>query len=451
MNIVIIGLGTIGRNVLTSLSDERHTITVIDEKKDKVEQLVEKYDIMGVIGNGASLEIQKEAGVDHADLVIALTRNDELNIFACLVAKRLGVNNTVARVRNPDYRKQIVEMKDDLGISMIVNPERETAREIFNLINLPSVARVEHFANGKAMLVEIVIPKGCPIVGESMITLGRKLSSSALVCAVERKNEVFIPSGDFVIEEGDKIHFTSDVKNLGDFLRETGLVKSPLKRVMIVGGGRIAYYLAQDLSKKKYAVKLIERNPARAEVLAQSLEKVTVCCGNGTGHDFLLEEGIEVMDAFVALTDIDEENVIATMFADKKNVKRPIAKIKSDELLGMYAELGIKNYVSAKHIVAERIVGYARAIENSRGSNVLTLYQLVNNQVEALEFAARKTSHIYNKPLKDLKIKKDCLIACIIRNNEVIIPNGNSEIRLGDNVVVVTTHKNFDDLTHAFE
>ncbi len=451
MNIVIIGLGTIGKNILKSLSAEEHTITIIDESKDRVEELVEKYDVMGVIGNGASSDIQKEAGVGDADLVITLTRNDELNIFACLVARRLGGKHTVARVRNPDYRKQIAEMKDELGISMIINPERETAREIFNLINLPSVARVEHFANGKAMLVEVVADKGCLMIGESLVSLGKKISSNALICAVQRGNDVFIPSGNFVIEENDKIHFTSDLKNLGDFLRETGLVKSPLKNVMIVGGGRIGYYLADALAKKKYKVKLIEHDAAKADVLAQALSNVSVCCGNGTSHEFLLEEGIEAIDAFVALTDIDEENIIVSMFADKKNVKKTIAKVKSDELLGMYDELGIKNGVSSKHIVAERIIGYARAIENSRGSNILTLYQLVNNRVEALEFAAKKSSDIYNKPLKDLKIKKDCLIACIIRNNEVIIPSGHSEIKLGDNVVIVTTHKNFDDLTDAFE
>lgn len=451
MNIVIIGLGTIGRSVLKSLSDEDHTITIIDENKAKVEDLVEKYDVMGVIGNGACLDIQKEAHMSDADLMIALTGNDELNIFACLVANRLGVENTVTRVRNPDYRKQISEMKEDLGISMIVNPERETAREIFNLINLPSAARVEHFANGKAILVEVVAHKGCRMIGESLFSLGKKLTSSALICAVQRGEKVFIPSGNFVIEENDKIHLTADAKNLADFLGETGLVKSPLRSVMIVGGGRIGYYLADSLAAKKYAVKLIEKDTARAEVLAELLPKVSVCCGNGTGHEFLLEEGIEATDAFVSLTDIDEENIIVSMFADKKNVKKTITKIKYDELCGIYDELGMKNSVCPKRIIAERIVGYARAIENSKGSNVLTLYQLVGNQVEALEFSAKKTSQVYNKPLKDLKIKKDCLIACIIRNNEVIIPNGNSEIRLGDNVVVVTTEKNYDDLTDAFE
>ena len=451
MKIVIIGLGTIGRTMLKSLSSEAHTITIIDESKDLVETLIEKYDVFGVVGNGACMDIQSAANVESADLVISLTRNDELNVFACLVAKRLGVKNTVARVRNPAYRKQIAEMKDDLGISMVVNPERETANEIFNMINLPSVVRIEHFAEGKVLLVEVVAAKGCALIGESLISLGKKLTSRVLICAVQRGDAVIIPSGNFTIEEGDKIHFTADVKNLGDFLTEVNLVKSPFKNIMIVGGGKIGYYLADALSNKKYKVKLIENNPERAEELAESLPRVTVACGNGTQHDLLLEEGIEAMDAFVALTENDEKNIIVSMFANKKNVKKTITQIHIDDFFGMLDELGIDNNVSAKNVVASRILSYVRALSNTRGSNLLTLYQLVNDQVEALEFAAKKCEWLCNKPLKELTIKKNCLIACIIRKNEVIIPNGDSVIKVGDNVVVVTTHKNFDDLTDVFE
>lgn len=450
MKIVIIGLGTIGRTVLKSLSGEGHTVTIIDEDKRKIESLIEKYDVFGVVGNGAGMDIQEEAKVRDADLVIILTRSDELNILACLVAKKLGAKNTVARVRNPDYRKQIAEMKDDLGISMIVNPERETAGEIFNLISLPSVAQIEHFAKGKVLLAEIVAEKGCSLIGETLISLGKKLETRVLICAVQRGDEVIIPSGNFMIAEGDRIHFASDAKTLGDFLAETNLINSPFKNVMIVGGSKIGYYLADSLSKKRYRVKLIENNANDAEELADLLPRVTVVCGNGTQHDLLIEEGIEAMDAFVALTDIDEENMIVSMFANKMKVKKTITQIKSDDLYGMLGELGIKNNVSPKHIVADRILSYIRALSNSRGSNVLTLYRLVGGRVEALEFAAKKQERIYDKPLKDLKIKENCLIACIIRKNDVIIPRGDSEIKRGDNVVVVTTHKNFDDLTDVF-
>ncbi len=451
MQIVIIGLGTIGRTILKSLADERHIITIIDENKEKIENLIEKYDVQGVVGNGACMDIQKEAGVSDADLVIVLTRSDELNILACLVAKKIGAKNTIARVRNPDYRKQVSKMKEDLGIAMIVNPEREAANEIFSLINLPSIVQIEHFAKGKVSLVEIIAEKGCSLVGESLISLGKKLTTKVLICAVQRGNDVIIPSGNFKIEEGDKIHFTADAETLGDFLTEVNLFKSPFKNVMIVGGSRIGYYLADALTKKKYFVKLIENNISTAKELAEALPKVTIICGNGTQHDLLLEEGLESMDVFVSLTDIDEENMIVSMFARKMNVKKAITKIKNDDLYGMLDELGINNNVSPKHIVAGRIISYIRALANARGSNVLNMYQLVNNQIEALEFSARRHEQIYDKPLKNLNIKEGCLIASIIRENEVIIPNGNSEIKLGDNVIVVTKHKNFNDLTDAFE
>ena len=451
MKIVIIGLGTIGKTILKNLSGKGHRITIIDENKDKIEQLIEKYDVSGVVGNGACLDIQREAHVRDADLAIVLTNSDELNVFACLVAKKIGVKNTVARVRNPEYRKQILEMKDELGISMIVNPEMDTATEIFNRINLPAIAQVEHFANGRVLLVEIVAEKGCSLIGETLITLGRKLTSKVLICAVQRGDDVFIPTGNFMIEENDRIHFTSDANSLRDFLAEIRLVKSPLRRIMIVGGSKIGYYLADQLSKKKYKIKLIESRSSTAEELAELLPRVTVIHGNGTQHDLLLEEGIEAMDAFVALTDVDEENMVVSMFANKLEVKKTITQIKNDDLYGMLAELGIRNTVSPKDIVANRILSYLRALENKRGSNVLTLYRLVNSRVEALEFAAKRQDRIYNKPLRELKIKKDCLIACIIRENTVIIPDGNACILRGDNVIVVTTHKNFDDLMDIFE
>ena len=451
MKIIIIGLGTIGRTILKNLSGEGHTITIIDEDKSKIESLIERYDVFGVVGNGACLDIQKEAGMEEADLAIVLTNSDEMNVFACLVAKKMGVKNTIARVRNPDYRKQIIEMKDDLGIAMIVNPEQEMANEIFHIINLPSVAQIENFAKGRVSLVEIVAEEGCALIGETLISLGKKLKTRVLICAVQRGDEIFIPSGNFKIEEGDKIHFTAAARSLGDFLSEVNLVKSPLKNIMIIGGGRIGYYLADALSQKKYSVKLLENDEKKAEELAELLPRVTVIRGNGTQHDILIEEGIEAMDAFVALTDIDEENMIVSMFANKKKVKKSITQIKNDDLYGMLDELGIVNTVSPKHIVAGRMISYIRAMANSVGSKVLTMYQLVNNQVEALEFEATRYEDFYDKPLRELNIKKNCLIACIIRKNEIIIPDGNSSIQLGDRVVVVTTHKNFDDLNDAFE
>ena len=451
MKIILIGLGNVGRTILKNLAHEGHTITIIDEDKEKVDALIEKYDVFGIVGNGACMDIQKEADMRSADLAIVMTGSDELNIFTCLTAKKAGVGNTITRVRNPDYRKQIMDMKNDLGISMIINPELETAEEIFHRINLPSVTEMDHFARGKALLVEVTVEPGCALVGETLISLGKKLKTKVLVCAVQRGEQVLIPSAHFQLQEGDRIHFTADASTLGRFLAEVRLVKSPYKNIMIVGGGKIGFYLADMLSRKKFKVKLIEDNRTSAETLADLLPHVTVIHGNGTKHDLLLEEGIEAMDAFTALTDIDEENMVVSMFANKMKVKKTITQIRNDDLYGMLGELGIHNNVSPKDIVADHILSYIRALANKRGSNVLNLYRLVNNQVEALEFSAKKQEDFYNKPLKELKIKPNCLIACIIRENDVIIPDGNSSILLGDNVIVVTTHKNFDDLNDIIE
>ena len=451
MKIIIVGLGTIGKTILRSLSTIGHTIVIVDENKDKVENMIEKYDVAGVVGNGACMDILKEAGAEDTDIAIFLTNSDELNVFACLTAKKAGVKNTIARVRNPDYRQQIRDMKDELGISMIVNPEKETAEEIFNLINLPSISQMEHFAKGKALLAEIVVDEGCSLIGETLISLGRQLKTKVLVCAVQRGDEVIIPSGTFMFEEGDRVHFTSDANSIRDFLSEAKLEKSPFKNIMIVGGDKIGYYLAEELSKKKFNIKLLESERKRAEELADMLPKVTVINANGTQHDLLIEEGIEAMDAFVALTNIDEENMIVSMFANKMDVEKTITQIKNDELYDMLGELGIENTVSPKRIVADRIISYIRALTNKRGSNVLTLYRLVNDRVEALEFLAKKEEKFFNMPLKTVKTKENCLIACIIRENEVIIPDGNSHIQLGDNVIVVTTHKNFDDLNDILD
>lgn len=451
MNIVLIGVGTMGEAVLSSLEGEGHTVTLIDESKEVVETLVERFDVSGVVGNGACMEIQKEARVKNAHLVVALTQGDEMNILCCLVAKYLGAQNTVARVRNPDYRQQISAMKDELGISMVINPERETASEIFHLIGLPSVAGIEHFAEGKVSLVEVVAERGCSLIGETLYSLGKRLVNKVLICAVERKGEVIIPSGTFAIEENDHIYFTSEARVLADFLAEVNLVKSPLKNIMIVGGDRTAYYLAERLGGKKYRVKLIVDDAAEAERLAELLPRATVISGNYTSHALLLEEGIESTDAFVALSEGDEENLLLSMFASKKNVKKAITRIKSNELYEMLGALGVQNNVSPKDIVSGRILSYIRAIANKRGSNVQTLYCLVNNRVEALEFFVKKKERFYSKPLRELRMKSNSLIACIIRGDLVMIPDGSSTIEMGDTVIAVTTHKNFDDLNDLFE
>ncbi len=451
MKIVIIGVGTIGNDILEALSNDKHIITVVDENKTLVENLIEKHDVQGVIGNGASIEVQEEAGMKNADIAIILTKSDELNIFACMVAKKLGVKNTIARVRNPEYKQQILSMKEELGISAIVNPEQDTANEIFNLINLPEIVEIEKFSNGKVLLAEVAVEKGCSLINKNLISIGKELNTKVLICAIKRGEEIFIPSGNTMIYEGDKICFTTNTRELRDFMIETNIVKAPLKNVMIVGGSKIAYYLVKQLCQKKYRVKLIEKDSEIADDLAEKLPSATIVNGSGTRHDTLIEEGIESMDAFIALSDIDEENMVMSMFANSSGVKKVITQIQNDDLHTLLSQLGIQNNVSSKDVVADYVISYVRGLSNSRGSNITSLCRIVNDKVEAIEFVAKKKEKFYKKPLNQLKTKDNCLIASIIRNGKVILPNGNTTIELGDNVIVVTTHTNFNDLSEIFE
>lgn len=451
MKIIVIGCGKIGKTIIEHVSKEGHSLVIVDNNREKVEELIERYDVMGVVGNGASLDIQEEAGVKSADLVIAVTPEDEINILASMVAKKLGASSTIARVRNPEYLRQTKLMQEELGLSMVVNPEQETADEIINMVNLPSLLKLEPFAKGKVNLVEILVEENNPLIGETLITMSKKIKTKVLICAIQRASHVIIPNGNFKIEQGDRLSITANASSLVTFLKELNLIKSPLKNIMIIGGGKISYYLAKELSNKKYHIKLIEMNKNRAEEMAEALPKVDVICGDGTDHDLLIEEGIEASDACIALTNVDEENIIVSMYATRLKIKKVIAKIKRNSFLTMVNDLGIASIVSPKDIVASKIISYIRALSNKRGSNVLTLYKLVNNQVEALEFDAKKKEKFYNKPLKDLNIKENCLIACIIRDGNVLIPSGNDYIQLNDRVLVVTTHQQFDDLMDAFE
>lgn len=451
MNIVLIGCGTIGRTILEELSKEGHTITIIDEDKEKVTKLIEKFDVSGVAGNGASLDILQAAGAKEADLLIATTTSDEINILACLVGEKIGAKRTIARVRRPGYYKQGAILKDELGIDMIVNPEHETAIEIANMINFPSVSKIERFANGKVTVVEITVGENSPLIGESLISIRKKLETTVLICAVQRGEEVIIPSGKFVIEEGDIINVAADSASLNSFISELKLIKSPLKNILVVGGNRISYYLGKEISSKRHNMKIVVKEKELAEELADLLPKVSIIHDDGTDHDVLLEEGIESMDAFISLTDVDEENIIVSMYAKKLNVRKAIAKVKRESLIGVVGDLGVINTVSPKNAVASKVISYVRALSNRRGSNVITLYRLVHDNVEAIEFIAKKEEDIYNIPLKELNMVDNTLVACIIRNNKVIIPDGNECIKLNDGVIIVTTHKEFEDLTDAFE
>lgn len=445
MEIFVIGNGKIGQSIVRHASKEGHNITIIDTNAKVVNQLIESYDVNGMVGNGASLEIQKEAGVQNADLVIAVTSSDEVNLLSCLLAHKLGASDTIARVRNPQYLKQLQFMKEDLGLSMSINPEYEAAKSMSRNLALPGALNVETFAEGKMELVELRIEQNSILDGITLIELSGKLTFKLLVCAVERGEEVIIPVGNFKLQSGDKIYVVAAHQDLTKFFQMTTKVNK-LRSILMIGGGRIAYYFCHLLSKSKYNIKLIERDHATCKSLSENFPHVDIIEGDGTDQTILDAEGIENIDAFLALTGVDEENIITSMFAQKRNAKKIMTKVNNPNLNSMMETIGMASVFSPQEIIVNQVISYIRAKANKRGSNVKTLYKLVNQRVEALEFNVKKKGKIVGVPLKDLKLKPNIIIAGIIRGNEVIIPNGNTDIQLDDSVVVITTDSYLEDL-----
>ena len=452
MNIIIVGDGKVGATLVEHLSKEGHDVVVIDRDPKVIEQMVNSYDVMGICGNGANCEIQLEAGVDSADLFIAATSSDELNILSCLMAKKAGAGHTIARVRNPDYLKQLPFFKDALGLSMIVNPEYDAANEIAKVLRFPNAINIETFYRGLVDLVEIKIDEGNPLCNMQMTDIFNKFGIKILVCAVQRKNEVIIPRGDFIFKAGDRIHITAPRGVLVDFMKKLKIYKHRTKNIMIVGGGKMGYYLARQLCETGgYNVKIIENDLERCEKLCELLPNADILHGDGTDREILLEQGLDGQDAFVALTTIDEENIIASMYASSLGVIKTVAKVNrvSYEVL---ESIGMDSAFSSKAIAANRIVAYVRALENSgEESSVQTLYKLVGGQIEALEFKIETDFSGIDIPLRDLKLKRDTLIACIIRNHKVIYPGGNDCIELGDSIVVVTKRNHISSINEIFE
>lgn len=451
MKVFVIGTGKIGRTIVEHCCNEGHVVVVIDTDSQAVEDIINKYDVMGIVGNGASYDIQKDAGVDKSSLVIAATSSDETNILSCLVAKKLGSKSTIARVRSYEYMNQLNIIKNDLGITMTINPEYEATSEIMKIIDFPEVIRVDSFAKGNVDLVELYLPEDSPLVNQSLISIYQKYQVKILVCAVQRNEKLYIPTGSFELKAKDKIYVTAKRSNLRKFLNKINLIENKIRSVMIIGGGKMSLYLGKALLKAKYQVKIIERDLKRCEELSQLLPSASIIYGDGSDQNVLVEEGINDTDAVVCLTGSDEENMIISMYAYKQKVHKVITKINRTSLVGLMESLSMVSVISPREIVASSIVSYVRSYNNSRGSNVITLHKLVNNKVEALEFNAKEDKRILNIPLKDLKLKNKILIAGIIRDGEVIIPNGNDVIMLNDSVIVVTTNQYLDDLKDILE
>jgi trk system potassium uptake protein TrkA len=447
MKILVIGDGKVGRVIVENTCQEGHEVVVIDTDNNNVEELVNKYDVMGINGNGASFDILKEADAGKADLVVAATTNDETNILACLISKNMGAKATAARVRNYEYSNQLQIIKEDLGITMPINPEKETAEEIIKLINFPEAVRVDSFADDCVDLVELHIPEGNVLVGEPIRSIYQSFKIKVLVTAVERGDDVFIPSGDFVLEANDRIYITANSRaTLKKFIEKVSLIEKKIKNVMIIGGGKISAFLAAELAKSKFNVKIIENNYERCVELSTLIPNASVIYGDGANQELLFDEGLDTMDAIACLTGNDEENIIISMFANKVNVKKIITKVNKASLTTLVKSISNISVVSPKDLTASKIISYIRGIDNARGSNVVTLHKLVNNKVEAVEFIAKENKRLIKIPLKDLKMKKNFLIAAIIRGNDVIIPSGNDYIDVNDKVIVVTTTQFLKDL-----
>ena len=446
MKIVIIGDGKVGYKLAKQLSSEKYDIILIDNNEEKLRKSIERMDVFCVVGEGGSVEVQQRADVPHADLVIACTSTDECNMLSCLIARRLGARHTIARVRNPIYYKQIDFLKKDLHLSMVVNPELIVAGDITRLLLFPDASKVETFVKGRVELVEFPIHCG-KLEGLSLSELYARFQVQVLVCAVESGETVLIPDGDYILKAGDKLHIAASHQNMEQFFKKIALRKEKIKNAMICGGGRVAYYLASQLCNLGMNVKIIERNRERCEELCELLPQATIINGDATEHDLLIEEGIEKTDAFIALTGMDEENIIMSLFASKQSVSKVIVKINEDRRAMMIDELGLDSIVSAKTATADAILGYVRSRRNSQCSaNVETMYQLLDGRVEALEFIIKSENAYTGVPLKDLNLKVNNIIACIARGRKIIIPNGDDSIQVGDSVVIITMTKQIRDL-----
>ena len=452
MNIIIVGCGKVGRKLAERLSCEKdNDITVVDLSNNAVEDLINQYDIMGVIGNGANFDTLMEAGIKSADILIAVTGSDELNLLTCLIAKKTGNCQTIARVRNPEYSKELNLFKEDLGLAMIINPEQTAASEMARLLRFPSAIQIDTFAKGRVEILKFKIPESSDLDGLKIADVMKKLNCDILVCGVERADEAFIPGGDFVLKSGDFVSFVATIKNATYFFKKIGIKTNSVKDAIIVGGGDTALYLAKQLLQTGISVKIIEQNPKRCDELCQYLPKATIINGDGTETQLLSEEGIRDAQSFISLTNIDEENIMLSLFAKTKTDGKVITKINRIEYDDVINSLELGTTVYPKNITAEYIVRFVRAKRNSIGSNIETMHIILDGKAEALEFRIGEKSPVSDISLEKMRIKKNVLIACINRNGKIIIPRGHDSIKYGDTVIVVTTNTGFKDISDILE
>ena len=446
MQIIIAGAGKVGAAVASQLAREGHDVAVIDNNEYALNDVLAAVDVSTFFGNCINPDILREAQADQADLFIALTGDDGNNLFGCLLARQLGAKNTIARVRRTEYTKMLPLISEDLHLSMAVNPEKEAAMEIARILALPLANKVETFAKGRVEMIDYALESGSPICGKRVKDVFFNMKS-ALVCAVERGEEVFIPLGDFLFEEGDVLTVIAPAGRMWEFFRVVGGKQQAVKKVIISGGGRTSYYLAEQLLSQHMRVTIFEKDEAVARELAELLPQAVICHGDGTSQSVLMEEGLAEADAFCCLTGIDEENIITALAAKYEAPQlKTVVKVNRSELIPVTKPLGVGSVVSPKMMVSDRVVGYVRAIQRGVGSGVLTLYQVVDNKAEAIEFKVSADSQLTGVPIRQLKLKDNIILACINRGGSIISPRGDDCLLAGDTVIVVTTHTGFDVL-----
>lgn len=451
MHIIIVGCGKVGRTLAEQLQEENTDLTLIDISEKTINSVTEDIDAMGVVGNGASINTLMEAGVDSADILISVTASDELNLLCCLIAQKTGHCQTIARVRNPVYSQEIGFIKEKLGISMIINPELAAAQEISRLLRFPAAIKIDAFSKGRVELLKFKVLPEFGLDGMTISRITEKYRCDILFCAIENKDELSIPGGDHIIHNGDFVSIIATPQNTAQFFKKIGLKTHQVKNALIIGGGTISVYLAKMLSDIRIPVKIIEQNFQRCEYLSEQLPDATIINGDGTNRSLLIEEGLETAESFVTLTNLDEENIFLPLFARKVSKAKLVAKVNRLPYTDIIDELDIGSVIYPKYLTADMILRYVRAMQNTIGSNVETLYHILDNQAEALEFNIRDDSSIVGIPLADLKLKDNLLVCCLTRHGVVSIPRGQDTIQIGDNVIIVTTHKGLRDICDILE
>ena len=446
MKIIIVGCGKVGTTLAEQLNRENHDITLIDCDSEALQSISDSTDVMSVTGNGAVYQVQMEAGIKEADLLIATTNSDELNMLCCLIAKKAGNCHTIARIRNPEYSAEINYIREELNLSLAINPELAAAREIARLLRFPNAIKIELFAKGRTELLKFLIPKDSILDRMKVMDVVSRLKSNVLICAVERGDDVVIPDGNFEMKGGDKISFIAPHAECADFFRKAGIENNTVNSAMFVGGGKLTVYLAKALADTKIKIKIIEQDEEQCRILSELLPHAMIIHGDGSDQKLLLEEGIRQTEAFASLTGFDEENILLSLYAASQSRAKLITKVNKIAFENVINALNLGSVIYPKMLTADIILQYVRAMQNSMGSNIETLYKIVADKAEALEFRVRGDSPVLGIPLEKLRTRNNLLVACINRNGRIIMPRGKDTLEAGDTVIIVTTHTGLNDL-----